>query len=80
MLKSNQDEPDPAAAALVGVPLGPDGAPLPLSPGAGPGSAAALEAVVNQPALELLRRLPGVNGAEMGRGKSTTQTRCVWGM
>jgi hypothetical protein len=69
-LKSNQDEPDPAAAALVGVPLGPDGVPLPLQPGApgqqqqaGGGPAAALEAVVNQPALELLRRLPGVNGA-----------------
>eukprot|EP00198_Chlamydomonas_reinhardtii_P001852 XP_001691188.1 predicted protein [Chlamydomonas reinhardtii] len=29
-LKSNQDQPDAAAAALVGVPLGPDGAPLPI--------------------------------------------------
>ncbi|GIL92347.1 hypothetical protein Vretifemale_19875, partial [Volvox reticuliferus] len=69
VLKSNQEEPDPAAAALVGVPLGPDGAPLPLQPGAvgkgggggGTGPGAALETVVNQPALELLRRLPGVN-------------------
>ncbi|GLC66509.1 hypothetical protein PLESTF_000438200 [Pleodorina starrii] len=74
-LKSNQDEPDPAAAALVGVPLGPDGVPLPLQPGAAPGqgqgqgsgaaggpaAAYPLESVVNQPALELLRRLPGVN-------------------
>jgi hypothetical protein len=29
-LKSNQDEPDAAAAALVGVPVGPDGQPVPV--------------------------------------------------
>ncbi|KXZ54474.1 hypothetical protein GPECTOR_4g539 [Gonium pectorale] len=84
MLKSNADEPDPAAAALVGLPLGPDGAPLGQQQAGGGGAVAAggvgvsgggagvvggggaggvlpLESVVNQPALELLRRLPGVN-------------------
>jgi hypothetical protein len=29
--KANQDEPDAAAAALVGVPVGPDGQPVPVS-------------------------------------------------
>ena len=50
-LKSNQDEPDPATAALVGLP-----------PGTAPGSAAS-ETIVNQPAIDLLRRLPGVTDA-----------------
>lgn len=98
-LKAAQDEPDPATAALVGVPLadqqqgqgGQDagtGAPgasggmggpgAALGAAAGPSGAAAggggggggtavLESVVNQPAIELLRRLPGVTGEQGGQ-------------
>ncbi|EFN55307.1 hypothetical protein CHLNCDRAFT_134272 [Chlorella variabilis] len=50
-LKANQDEPDPVTAATVGVPVEAEGA------------AAAGEAVVNQAAIDLLRRLPGVTEA-----------------
>ncbi|MEW5320262.1 MAG: hypothetical protein WDW38_011346 [Sanguina aurantia] len=53
-LKSNQDEPDPAVATLVGVPVGQDGRP------AGGAGLAPPESVVNQGAIELLRQLPGV--------------------
>ncbi|KAG2486457.1 hypothetical protein HYH03_014904 [Edaphochlamys debaryana] len=56
--QSGEDPPDPPAAALVGVPLGPDGAPLPGAAGAAGGGPA--ESLVNQAAVELLRRLPGV--------------------
>lgn len=55
-LKSNQDEPDPAVATLVGVPVGQDGRP------AGGAGLAPPESVVNQGAIELLRQLPGVTG------------------
>ncbi|KAG2486453.1 hypothetical protein HYH03_014900 [Edaphochlamys debaryana] len=59
---SGQDPPDPAAAALVGAPLGPDGAPLPGAAGAAGGGPA--ESLVNQAAVELLRRLPGVTASQ----------------
>ena len=49
-LKANHEEPDPVAAAAVGVPEA-EGAP-----GA---QGAAAESVVNQAAIDLLRRLPG---------------------
>jgi DNA excision repair protein ERCC-4 len=49
-LKANQDEPDPVTAATVGVP----------DEAAAGGGAAPAEALVNQPAIDLLRRLPGV--------------------
>eukprot|EP00887_Chlorella_sp_A99_P005233 scaffold1.g5233.t1 len=51
-LKANQDEPDPVAAATVGVPL---------EAGAAVGHPP--EAVVNQAAQDVLRRLPGVTDA-----------------
>lgn len=53
-LKRNYDEPDPAAAAAVGQPMGADGRP---------GGPATAEAAVNQSAIELLRKLPGVTEA-----------------
>lgn len=49
-LKANHEEPDPIAAAAVGVPEAEGGA------GGAPGA----ESVVNQSAIDLLRRLPGV--------------------
>ena len=48
-LKSNQDDPDVATAAAVGLPLGADGNPVGAS-----------EVLVNQPAIDVLRKLPGV--------------------
>ena len=53
-LKANQAEPDAVAAATVGVPL-----EAGVTPGGGPPP----EAVVNQAAQDLLRRLPGVTDA-----------------
>lgn len=53
-LKSNQDDPDPATAAAIGIPLGPDGMPA---------AGAGMESIVNQPAIDMLRRLPGVSDA-----------------
>lgn len=46
-LKANQDEPDPVKAAAAGIPL--EGDP----------AEAEAESIVNQPAIDLLRRLPG---------------------
>ncbi|KFM27610.1 DNA repair endonuclease UVH1 [Auxenochlorella protothecoides] len=48
-LKANQEEPDPVAAATAGVPLE-----------AGEGAMADRETLVNRPAMDVLRRLPGV--------------------
>ncbi|KAL6779933.1 XPF1 [Auxenochlorella protothecoides x Auxenochlorella symbiontica] len=48
-LKANQEEPDPVAAATAGVPLE-----------AGEGATADRETLVNRPAMDVLRRLPGV--------------------
>jgi DNA excision repair protein ERCC-4 len=53
-LKANQEEPDPAGAAAVGVPQDADGG------GGGGGGGGGVESVVNQAAIDLLRRLPGV--------------------
>ncbi|KAK2076493.1 hypothetical protein QBZ16_001019 [Prototheca wickerhamii] len=50
-LKANQDEPDPVKAAAAGIPL--EGDP----------AEAEAESIVNQPAVDLLRRLPGVTEA-----------------
>lgn len=52
-LKSNQDDPDAAAAALIGVPQGLDTVPQQQS-------GAAQETVTNLTAVEMLRQLPGV--------------------
>ena len=54
-LKRNQDEPDAAAAVLVGLPPGANNNNGPAVP--------ASETIVNQPAMDLLRRLPGVTDA-----------------
>ncbi|KAK9857610.1 hypothetical protein WJX84_003319 [Apatococcus fuscideae] len=51
-LKTNQEDPDALVAATTGIPVGPDGMP---DTGA--------EAVVNQSAVDVLRRLPGVSDA-----------------
>lgn len=52
-LKRNYDEPEAAAAAVVGLPVGADGRV----------AAQGSEAVVNQSAVEMLRKLPGVSDA-----------------
>ena len=51
-LKAVHEEPDPLTAATVGVPLD----------AAGGGAAPAAESVVNESALDVLRRLPGARG------------------
>eukprot|EP00891_Asterochloris_glomerata_P002772 jgi/Astpho2/2772/gw1.00050.23.1_t len=50
--KSNQDEPEAEVAASIGIP-----------PGAGEVNEAGTETIVNQTALDVLRRLPGVSEA-----------------
>ncbi len=53
-LKANHEEPDPIAAAAVGVPEAEGGTGAVAGAGAG-----VAESVVNQSAIDLLRRLPG---------------------
>lgn len=55
-LKRNQDEPDAAAAALVGLPPG-------VNNNSNGPAITASETIINQPAMDLLRRLPGVTDA-----------------
>jgi DNA excision repair protein ERCC-4 len=58
-LKRNQDEPDAAAAALVGIPGCAGGLPMLQAVSL----ATPLESVVNQSAQDLVRKLPGVTEA-----------------